>query len=128
MKKIFILLFSILLISCNESFEKIDTEMINKEIANYTEIETPEQLILFYYNYPKNEGKPNLKITNRKLANQVYEITLIHDFMQDDSQKAEKVIMIAEKISFKWHVKSIKRNWKCHYGRGNTDWGTDVCD
>ena len=128
MKYLFAFLFMFSIISCGESFENMDTELINKDIYSYTEIKTPEQLILFYYNYPKNEGKPELKITKRKINNQVYEITLIHDHQADDSQRAEKIVMTAKKIGNKWNVEKILRNWKCHEGRGHTDWGTEVCD
>ena len=128
MKYLFAFLFMFSIISCSESFETIDTEQINKDISAYTEIKTPEQLILFYYNYPKNEGKPELKLTKRKIDNQVYEITLIHDHQADDSQRAEKIIMTAKKIGEKWNVEKILRNWKCRDGRGHTDQGTENCD
>jgi len=128
MKYLFAFLCVFSIISCSESFETIDTEQINKDINSSTEIKTPEQLILFYYNYPKNEEKPELKITKRKIDNQVYEITLIHDHQADDSQIAEKIIMTAEKIDDKWNVEKILRNWKCQDGRGHKDWGTEVCN
>jgi|SRR6218665_1199339 len=127
MKYLFALFLTFSLFSCNEQFKNVETEEFNKEIAPYKEIETPEQLILFYYNYPKNEGKPNLKITKQKLENQVYEITLIHDFQQDDCQKAEKIIMTAKKVGRKWKVEKILKNWKCYDGRGHTDWGIGNC-
>ena len=127
MKHLIILFLSFLLISCGESFEEIDTEMINKDIAQYKNIKSPEELITIYYNYPSSEGKPNLKIEKKELEKNVFEITLIHDYQQDDSQKAEKIIMVAEKIGEKWHVKRIRRNWKCYDGRGHTDWGTSNC-
>ena len=116
------------MISCGESYKNIDTEKINKEISSNTEIKTPEQLILFYYNYPKSESKPELKITKRKIDNQVYEITLIHDHQADDSQRSEKIVMTAKKSVEKWKVEKILRNWKCQDGRGHTDWGTDLCN
>jgi hypothetical protein len=102
--------------------------MINKDIAGNTNIKIPEELITFYYNYPSSESKPNLKIEKKEIEKNVFEITLIHDNQQDDSQKAEKIIMIVEKLVNKWHVKKIRRNWKCYNGRGHTDWGTEVCN
>ena len=128
MKYFFILFFTFLLISCVESFDNMDTEMINKDIAGNINIKTPEELITLYYNFPSSESKPNLKIEKREIEKNIFEITLIHDNQQDDSQKAEKIIMIAEKLGAKWHVKKIKRNWKCYNGRGHTDWGTEVCN
>lgn len=128
MKQIFILLFALSVISCGESFMKIDTEKFNTDIAENTNIKSPEELITIFYNYPNSEGKPNLRITTRKLKENVFEVTLIHDNQQDDSQKAEKIVMIAKKIGNKWNADKISKNWKCYNGRGHTDWGTEYCN
>lgn len=128
MKQIFILLFALSVISCGESFMNIDTEKFNTDIAESTNIKSPEELITIFYNYPNSEGKPNLRITTRKLKENVFEVTLIHDNQQDDSQKAEKIVMIAKKIGNKWNADKISKNWKCYNGRGHTDWGTEYCN
>lgn len=128
MKYFCIFFFTFLLISCGESFDNMDTEMINKDIVGNTNIKSPEELITIYYNYSSSEGKPNLKIEKKEIKKNVFEIILIHDNQQDDSQKAEKVIMIAQKIGKMWSVKKIRRNWKCYDGRGHTDWGTEACN
>lgn len=129
MKHFLALLLIFSMISCHEeeSFQTIDAAEFNKKISPYIEIKTPEQLILFYYDYPQDEGKPEIKITKRKVGNQVYEITLIHDHLSDDCQRAEKIIMTAKKIGQKWKVEKILKNWKCREGRGSTDWGTGIC-
>ncbi|AWA30983.1 hypothetical protein HYN48_13335 [Flavobacterium magnum] len=106
----------------------MDTEKFNADIAQNTSIESPEELITIYYNFPASEGKPNLQITKKEIDNKVFEITLINNDVGDDVQGAEKIIMIAKRIVNKWHVKKISRNWKCHPGRGNTDWGTQSCN
>jgi hypothetical protein len=106
----------------------MDTEMINKDIVKNTNIKSPEELITIYYNYPNSESKPDLKIEKKEIKNDVFEITLIHDNQPDDSQKAEKVIMLAKKIGKSWNVLKIRRNWKCYDGRGHTNWGTEVCN
>src|SRR5690606_37368312 len=124
MKFILAFVFSLILLSCNESFEELDTEKFNIEMASRNDIKTPEELITIFYNYPKNEAKPKLSISKTEIDKNIFEITLIHDNQEDDSQKAEKIIMTAEKIGTKWYAKKIIRNWKCYSGRGHTDWGT----
>lgn len=130
MKYLFILISisTLLLVSCKESFQEMDTEMFNKDIIQNTNIKSPEELIINYYNFSSSEGKPKLQITKKEIDKNVFEIILIHDNQQDDAQKAEKVIMIAEKIRDKWSVRKISRNWKCYDGRGNTDWGIENCN
>lgn len=128
MKYFFIFIFTSLFFSCKESFQEMDTEIFNKDIIRNTSIKSPEELITNYYNFPSSEGKPNLLITKNEIDKNVFEIILIHDNQQDDAQKAEKVIMIAEKIGNKWNVKKISRNWKCYEGRGHTDWGIEYCN
>jgi hypothetical protein len=128
MRYIFMLLFISLFISCGESFVQMDTEKFNMDIAQNSDINSPETLITLYYNYPESEGKPNLQITKKEIDKQVFEIILIHDYQQDDALKAEKVLMIAEKTGRNWHVKKISRNWNCYDGRGHTDWGTRSCN
>lgn len=128
MKNIYILFISFFLNSCGEAFENMDTEMINKEIAGNNNIKSAEELITIYYNYPNSESKPDLKIGKREIENDVFEITLIHNNQADDSQKAEKIIMVAKKFGKLWSVKNIRRNWKCYDGRGHTDWGTETCN
>lgn len=128
MKYFFIFIFTLLLYSCKESFQEMDSEMFNKDIIRNTSIKSPEELITNYYNFPRSEGKPNLKITKNEIDKNIFEIILIHDNQQDDAQKAEKIIMIAEKIGTKWNVKKISRNWKCYQGRGHTDWGIEYCN
>ena len=128
MKYFFILISTLLLVSCKESFEEMDTEMFNKEIIQNTSIKSPEELILNYYNFSSSEGKPTFQITKNEIDKNVFEIILIHDNQQDDAQKAEKVIIIDEKIGDKWSVKKISRNWKCYDGRGHTDWGIENCN
>ncbi|MFC5682973.1 hypothetical protein ACYE2N_03470 [Flavobacterium sp. MAHUQ-51] len=117
MRFIVALAFSLILLSCNESFEVLDTEKFNIEIASRSDIKTPEELITIFYNFPENESKPKLEISKTEISENVFEITLIHDNQQDDSQKAEKIIMTAEKVGTKWFAKKIIRNWKCYSGR-----------
>ena len=85
-------------------------------------------MITLYYNWPISEGKPNLEISKLKFENNLFEITMIHDHLEDDSQKAEKIVMVARKLGNKWKVEEIKRNWKCYDDRGETDWGISSCN
>lgn len=129
MKSIFGLLLSIsILASCTEDFDVKDPDQFNKKIEKRTDIVTVEQLIKIYYNYPTNEGTPKLEIESKELDNGLMEVTLIHDGQKDDSQRATKIVMIAERIGQKWTIHKIKTNRKCWDGRGHTDWGTDWCN
>lgn len=118
----------ILLTSCGESFKHIDTTKFNSKIQNRNDIKTPEELIEIFYDYPENEGNPKLKITCKKLDKNKFEITLIHDHLEDDSQSAVKYVMIAIKNGDMWKALEVKENWKCSNGRGHTSWGTGYCN
>jgi hypothetical protein len=128
MKIIFALIISLPLFSCGESFKKLETEKLNAELATRNDLKTPEEVIILFYNYPKSEPKPNLKISKKELEENLFEVTLIHDNQEDDSQKAEKIIMTLKKKGTKWFVKNIKHNWKCYSERGHTDWGIENCN
>ncbi len=113
--------------SCSENFDAIDQIEFNKKIENRTDIKTAEELIEIYYNYPENEGVPNLTFDSRKMKNGFEEITLIHEGLEDDSQRATKIVMLVEQSNKKWVVKEIKTNRKCWDGRGHTNWSTEWC-
>ena len=129
MKRIFGFLLSIIILtSCSENFDTKDPTDFNKKIEKRTDIETVEKLIKIYYNHPPNEGTPKLGIESEKLDNGLIEVMLIHDGQEDDSQRATKIVMIAELRNKKWIVHKIKSNRKCYEGRGHTDWGTEWCN
>lgn len=129
MKKIISLIMLVILtISCNESFEEINPDKFNKKIEKRADILTPEELIILFHNYPKDEGKPEYEISSAN-KNDIYEITLIHNRIPDDSLLSEKIIITAKKNKNGiWSVIKILKNWKCHEGRGHNDWGTESCN
>jgi len=47
--------------------------------------------------------------------------------MQDDSQRALKIVMEAKKEEGHWRVISIRKARKCYPSRGHTNWGTRWC-
>jgi PBP1b-binding outer membrane lipoprotein LpoB len=122
-----ILIITFILTSCSENFDAIDPTEFNKKIENRTDIKTAKELIEIYYNYPENEGVPNLTFDSRKMKNGFEEITLIHEGLEDDSQRATKIVMLVEQSNKKWVVKEIKTNRKCWDGRGHTNWSTEWC-
>lgn len=129
MKKIFLLLLlAIFTLSCSESFEEINPNTFNLKIEGLSNIKTPEELIILYDNYPKEEGKPKYSISSIS-KDGIYEITLIHNHIPDDTLLGEKTIMTARKNEDgSWLVLKIQKNWKCHEGRGHNDWGTEICN
>ncbi len=127
MKYLFWLFISLpLLNACSESFETLDTKTFNAKIAEQPDINSPEELIKLYYNYPAAEQKLSIQVKN--LPHNRFEITLIHEGIEDDSQYGEKVIMLAERTGKIWNAIEIKHNWKCWDSRGHTSWGTTLCD
>ena len=129
MKRLFVCLtLIVLLTSCTEKFEFVDPMEFNEKIANRKDIKNGEELIKVFYNYPQNEGIPNLAIESKKLGQDRFEITLIHDGLEDDSQRATKIVMTAEHQNETWIVLEVKRNRKCYDGRGHTSWGTEWCN
>jgi len=120
---LFILVFS----SCGEEFISIDPVDFNNKIKTRTDITTPEELITLFYNYPSEEGRPNLSISVEDFGNNEYRVTLINDKMYDDSQSGEKVIMEASRKGKIWNVSKIRKNWKCYSERGHTNWGINPC-
>lgn len=129
MKRLFELLTSIILLtSCSENFDTIDPANFNKKIKTRTDIETAEELIEIYYNYPPNQGTAKIKIESQELESGLVEVTLIHDGQEDDSQRATKIVMTVELKDETWIVREIKTNRKCYDGRGHTNWGVEWCN
>lgn len=120
--------FLLVIVGCEEEeYKKIDPSTFNQEIALRTDLNEPEDLIYAYYQ-PETEGKAKVELTVEEIAESEYRITLIHDGLLDDSQRAVKYIMEAERIDSSWLVSSIKTNWKCWEGRGHEDWGIEYCN
>ncbi|MNU83301.1 hypothetical protein D3C71_729970 [compost metagenome] len=128
MKLFYAFLIPVILCSCSESFKVLKTKSFNEKIASLTDIKTPEDLIKLYYDYPESEGIPKLILQTTNLGKNKYEITLIHEHLEDDSQFAVKIVMIAKKTKQTWRVEEIKKNWKCRESRGHSNWGTTMCD
>ena len=117
-----------LLTSCSEKFEYVDSTKFNNSIASRSDIETAEELILFYYGYSESEGTPNISVETKELKLGKIQVTLVHDDMKDDSMRAVKIVMIVKQTDQSWTVIEIKKNWKCWEGRGHTNWGTEYCN
>lgn len=113
--------------SCTESFKIIDVKKFNKKIAKRVDINSPEELIKLYYNYPASEGTPNLDIQTKQLEGSRVEITLIHSGLNDDSQSAVKLVMTADRIGQRWTFIELKENWRCWSDNNQTSWGTTLC-
>jgi hypothetical protein len=124
MKFLFTILSLTFLLSCSESYKLLDPKAFNEQIVTRTDIRTPEALIMFYYNYPEEEGPQNIMIESGKLNDNSYEITLVHEGIGDDSQAAEKIIMKAELNGQTWRVIEIKKKlevleWQRAYRLGH---------
>lgn len=153
MKTTITLLLTIILFSCNQRINKdtnqfkssdkhTKTEIINSEDfktlisdeinqrldETRRELTAAEVMRLYYpYQVETKEGKESIEINEKKNKDDHTVVTLIHDNLLDDSQKAVKYVMTMKKTNNKWTVVSIKTNWKCWPNRGHTEWGTDRC-
>jgi len=116
------------LASCSEAFKTIDAKKFNEKIATRTDIKTPQELIKLYYDYSESAGNPKLTIEAKDLGNNSFEIILIQEGFEDDSQSSQKIVMTAKQTGLTWIVKEIKENWKCWDGRGQTSWGIRPCN
>ena len=125
----FLFILSFFLFSaCAENFKDINPAKFNTKIENRMDIKTPEALITVFYDYPANEGKPDISITAQKQDTSRYLITLINDNLEDDSVAGEKIVMEASLQNQIWKVTSIKKNWYCYKDRGHRNWGTSYCE
>jgi hypothetical protein len=125
--RLLVVIFSIYLISSCTSYEILDVKKFNKEISERDDIKSPEELILLFYDYPESELTNKLKISAKKNHENEYTIILIHDGMDDDSQKALKYIMKANFINNKWEVFEVRISRKCWSGRGHKNWSRKWC-
>lgn len=89
-----------------------------------------EQAVLAAY-APKDEeaeGKYSYEITNFQKDNTgLSTITLIEDFLMDDSIKAKKVVMEFKTVEDHIVVVSIKESYQCYEGRGHQEWSAAFC-
>jgi len=120
-------LLLLLLPACVESFDQVDPRKFNQTLSGIGDLKTAEEVIELYYAYPPEEGDPKLSIEKWEMEDGVYEVVLIHDGQQDDSQRATKIVMKMKKRGEIWQVLEIRKNRKCWEGRGHTNWGTAYC-
>lgn len=118
----------LLCVSCSENFKTLDVSEFNLTIKHRTDISSAEELIILYYNYPKEELEPDIKIISEPGKDGIIKITLIHQGLMDDSVKAIKIIMLARNENKSWSILSIKTNWKCYEGRGHQNWDIKMCN
>ena len=111
-----------------ETFEILDVQTFREKLASFTYIKSAEELMYLYYNYDlEAEGNQKLSINTIDFGDDIYEVTLIHEGLPDDSVYALKIVMTAKRTGSTWMINEIKRNWKCQKGRGHQNWGTELC-
>ena len=128
MKRIYYLLILLFIISCGEDQLDVDPLEFNGRIAGASNIYSPDDLILVYYNYPEGEeGGERIHTESKEIGDGRYEIILTHEGLMDDSMQGIRIKMIAQKEGKYWSVEEIGKTWKCYEGRGHTEWGTEQC-
>ena len=136
-KKIIFLPLLLILINCNEPAIKkevrpeptiVETDEfsdLNNRLKKIEHIDTPVELIKYYYGEVDNEGDIDIEVM--ELGKGHYTITLIHDNIRDDSIAGMKIIMTANQNNKIWTVRNIARSWKCQKGRGHTKYSSEPC-
>ena len=126
--KHYLIILLFIVAGCSSKYEIVSHDSFNKKIKDNLRIQTAEALIKEYYNFPDDEEIRNMTIQTKELGDHRYQITLIHDRLEDDSQRAIKIVMIAEKVGRSWQVQKIKKSYKCWEGRGHTNWNYKFCN
>jgi len=121
-------LTTVFFVSCAEEFMYTNPELFNTTFKDDARLTSPEKVIEAWYRFDKNGARLNLTIAKNQLADDLFEVTLINDGMEDDSVEAEKLVMTVRKTTTGWLVEEVKSNYKCHDGRGHTNWGIQKCN
>lgn len=134
---IFVLIITIILISCNQSTVKNDVKTVSVETEpdRYSEfnnrlkkaenIISPIELIKYYFGEIDAEEDIDIKV-DRLDVNQ-YKIQLVQQNIRDDSISGMMVVMFAKQENDIWTVQDIKRTWKCQKGRGHSVFSSEPC-
>lgn len=114
----------------NEKTQELDFEELNNKLANENENLSAQEVMKIYYPHrvETTEGHEKITISEKVINNGNTVVILIHDNLLDDSVKGEKYQLELKKISNRWVVVSIKKNWKCWKNRGQINWGIDNCN
>jgi hypothetical protein len=114
--------------SCGEPYKSIDPKEFNDMISKRTDIRTPSALIHLYYPTINDGVEPTTSIETKSLGGGEFEIIMVSEHLGDDSQQAEKIIMMAHDNGNTWTVNEIRLSWKCYEGRGSTNWNATPCN
>jgi len=113
--------------SCAENYATIDPTNFNRKISKRDDIETPQELIKIFYNYPENETEPTVEISSVR-EEENYIITLVHIAIPDDSVCSERYVLRAQRHNKTWIVSDIRHSWRCCEGRGTDgEWRSMPC-
>jgi len=134
---ILVLIFSIVLISCNHSTVKndVNTAKVQTESDKYSEfnnrlkkaenINSPIELIKYYYG--EIDAEEDIDIEVERLDGNQYKIQLVQQNIRDDSISGMMVVMFASQENDNWTVQDIQRTWKCQKGRGHSEFSSEPC-
>jgi len=113
-----------------EDFINIDPTALNLTLSNTTDVKSAEDIVKLYYNKTADsvEGNEEITIKSTKQDEKISVVTLIHDNIVDDSMRTMKVIMMIIHIENRWKIISLRQNWRCYPGRGDTNWTINSCN
>lgn len=104
-----------------------EIETLNEKVLK-EKIKMPEDIVKFHR--PKSEqteGNYSYKITRRIDDKLRIELTLIEEGLLDDSQKSRKSIYTMNMKDNRLIVIGLKEQYKCQKGRGQEQWGAELC-
>jgi hypothetical protein len=109
----------------SQKYVLIPPDAVNETIRFDVTIQGPAELMHVVYPYPDSH---NVHIDwKQKRNSNSYKIILTHTKLEDDSIEAFKYIVQAQYNGTTWNIISILRTHKCHEGRANTKWNTELC-
>lgn len=107
---------------------KINVDRINDLI----QIEKPKTILEAISIYLpldlEGEGREQIDVSLKVLKNGNIGVYYIHDYLLDDSVKAQKYFFEFKKIQKLWMAVNLKMQWQCYRGREEMEeWGITRC-
>ena len=113
--------------SCTEEYDLLDTTDINTRVQDRQDIETPEELILLFYDHPPGTRASDITVRSENYGNNEYRIELEHDPDRGKSYRAIRYVLLARLRDRQWFVSEIRRSSKCHQTPEPARWQPGRC-
>jgi|GEM_PF-783318 len=122
-----LLCLTLFLSSCAREYDLLDTTDINTRVQDRPDIETPEDLILLFYEQPPGVKIPGITVRSENYGNNEYRIELVHDPVTGKGYRAIRYVLLARLRDGEWFVSEIRRSCKCHREPEPARWKPGRC-